>query len=99
MTAYRVDDFDDDEEDDVEDDLELEAEVRDEESLDKLLQQTSEKDEPVVVSEIVEPRLAETTRKFEKNLEVNVDKLIFKTKCQMMQEEIENGKLEADTKI
>ncbi|XP_035449339.2 zonadhesin isoform X1 [Spodoptera frugiperda] len=91
MTAYRVDDFDDDEEDDVEDDLELEAEVRDEESLDKLLQQTSEKDEPVVVSEIVEPRLAETTRKFEKNLEVNVDKLIFKTKCQMMQEEIENG--------
>ncbi|KAH9633705.1 hypothetical protein HF086_009039 [Spodoptera exigua] len=69
MTAYRVDDFDDDDDDDVEDDLELEAEVRDEESIDRMLQQTNEKDEPVIVSEIVEPKLAETTRKFEKNLE------------------------------
>ncbi|KAJ8713853.1 hypothetical protein PYW08_007473 [Mythimna loreyi] len=88
MTAYRVDEFDDDDEDD---DFELETEVREDESLDKVLQEARDLDEPAMVSEVVEPKPADTTRRLEKNLEVNVDKIVFRTKCQMMQEEIENG--------
>lgn len=89
MTAYRGDEFDDDDEDD---DFELEAEVREDESLDNILEHTKDSDEPVLVSEVVEPKAADTTRILEKNLEVNLDKFVFKTKCQLMQEEIENGK-------
>lgn len=88
MTAYRVDEFDDDLDDD--EDIDLESEGREEESLDKILEQ---KDEPVLVSEVIEPKQADTTRRLEKPLEVNTEKILFKTKCQMMQEEIENGKL------
>ena len=94
MTADRVDEFNDD--DDIDDDFELEAEVREDESIDKILEQTTDADEPVVVSEIVEPKNADTTRRLEKNLEVNVDRIVFRTKCQLMQEEVENGKLKTN---
>lgn len=86
MTAYRGEDFDD--EDDEDEDIDLEAEGREEESLEKMLIQ---KDEPVLVSEIVEPKPADSTRRVEKPLEVSTEKISFKTKCQMIQEEIDNG--------
>ncbi|XP_075983106.1 uncharacterized protein LOC142981232 isoform X2 [Anticarsia gemmatalis] len=90
MTAYRVDEFDDNEED-----LDLEIEGREDESLEKDQEQG---DEPLLISEVVEPKAADTTRRMEKPLEVSTekkavygDKFVFKTKCQLIQEEIENG--------
>lgn len=93
MTAYRVDEFDNDAE---EDDFELETEVREDEPIDKILQEARDLDEPAIISEVVEPKTADSTRRLEKNLEVNVDKIVFRTKCQMMQEEIDNGELQHD---
>lgn len=37
--------------------------------------------------------MADTTRKQDKPLEVTVEKINFKTKCQLMQEESENGNI------
>lgn len=48
------------------------------------------REDPVLVTEEVAPKSADTTKRVE-TLEVNVDKALFKTKCQLMQEEIRNG--------
>ncbi|CAB3248715.1 unnamed protein product [Arctia plantaginis] len=90
MTAYRIDEFD--EEDD--EDIDLDAVGREG---DKELEQ---KDEAVLISEVVEVKPADRTRIVEKPLELQADKknvyldtssIKFKTKCQAMQEETEKG--------
>lgn len=92
MTAYRIDEFDEDDDADV--DIDLDAVVREG---DKELEQ---KDEAVLISEVVEVKPAERTRIVEKPLEVQAEKnnvyldtisVKFKTKCQAMQEQIEKG--------
>ncbi|XP_072930127.1 uncharacterized protein [Epargyreus clarus] len=89
MTTYRVDEFEEDEEEfDI---AELEAEHRmlgsEPSSTEEVM---SRDDSSVLVSEVVEPKPADTTRRKEEPLLV-AEKIVFKTKCQLMQEEIENG--------
>ncbi|XP_049878032.1 uncharacterized protein LOC126375196 isoform X2 [Pectinophora gossypiella] len=85
MTAYRVDEF---EEDDEELDLDLDSEARE---IQGSSSEVPNKEDTIVVGEVVEPKPADTTRRIEKPLEVSAEKIVFKTKCQLMQEEIENG--------
>ncbi|KAL0819872.1 hypothetical protein ABMA28_007892 [Loxostege sticticalis] len=89
MTAYRVDDFQGDEDEDL-DSVEQEAEPR-ETILIQNLEDKAVGDDASVLAEVVEPKQADTTRKTEKPVEVKTETSVFKTKCQMMQEEIENG--------
>ncbi|CAG9565233.1 unnamed protein product [Danaus chrysippus] len=84
MTTYRVDDF---EEQDEVDSIELEAEHREGNDL----QDVSSEDSSVL-SEVVVPKLAETIRKTQPVLVTPVSEQTgFKTKCQLMQEEVDNG--------
>lgn len=103
MTSFRVEEFDLDDDVDTVDASDLSAESRvtyetahipenqdDIEDLDKVVP---------IISEVVEPKIADNTRKFEKPLEISpqkrvdstTEKIVFKTKCHLMQEEIENG--------
>lgn len=77
MTAYRIDEFESDD-----DEFEEEPESRD---LSKEVQ-----NDAVLVTEVVEPKAADTTRRVELP-EVNVEGIEFKSKCRSMQEEIEHG--------
>ncbi|XP_063831607.1 neurogenic locus notch homolog protein 1 [Ostrinia nubilalis] len=89
MTAYRVDDFQEDDDEDL-DSIDQEAEPR-ETILIQNLEDKAIGDDASVLAEVVEPKLADTTRKAENPLKVKSKNEVFKTKCQMMQEESENG--------
>lgn len=81
MTAYRFDD------DDVEsEEVDIALEDREIQS-----DQATETKDSVEIKEIIEPKL--TAVKEEKAIVINEieAKTVFKTKCQLMQEEIENG--------
>ncbi|XP_045503033.1 balbiani ring protein 3 isoform X1 [Colias croceus] len=82
MTAYRVDEFDDDIEEF--DSLELLEQHNDGASTEGSKEDTS------VLAEVVEPKV-EVTRRKELPIIVHKEKVAFKTKCQMMQEENENA--------
>ncbi|XP_059058211.1 uncharacterized protein LOC131851703 isoform X2 [Achroia grisella] len=86
MTTYREDDFDDDEEEELTD---IENQNQQDESKDDNVKSEDE-DSATVLSEVVEPR-TDIARTVDKPLEVSDEKVVFKTKCQMMQEESENG--------
>ncbi|RVE44599.1 hypothetical protein evm_010737 [Chilo suppressalis] len=88
MTAYRMDDFQDD--DDDLDTIDLEPEAREPVANDPKEKEKELNDDAAVLSEIVEPRVAEVTKK-SNDVEVKTEKSLFKTKCQLMQEESENG--------
>ncbi|XP_045484188.1 uncharacterized protein LOC110992009 isoform X1 [Pieris rapae] len=79
MTTYRIDDFNDDIEDFDSNEL---LDQNDEPA-------STESEDTSVLTEAVEPRIAQTTKK---DVPIVVrERPVFKTKCQMMQEEIENG--------
>lgn len=80
MTTYRIDDFNDD----IEDFDSNELLDQNDESV-----STEADDYTSVLTEAVEPQIAQTTRKDEPV--VVKERTVFKTKCQMMHEEIENG--------
>lgn len=80
MTAYRIDEFESDDDEEFED-----SEGRE-------LPSKDVQNEAILVTEVVEPRPADTTRRMDIPLEVHVEKFAFKTKCQLMQEEVEDGK-------
>lgn len=86
MTAYRVDDFEEEEDFDS---SELEPEHRGIGDTDSA--EISSSEDRSLLSEVVEPKLAETTRRKSIPIEVVTEKMNFKTKCQLMQEEIDNG--------
>lgn len=88
MTTYRVDEFNEDE--DI-DNIEFEAEGR-EDPENSLESRETKEDSTPFISEVIEPRTADTTRRIEKPIQIET-KTTFKTKCQLMQEEVENGKL------
>lgn len=82
MTAYRIDEFEI-EEDDVIDNIELQPEGRDVEGTSiESKEVTSE-----IRSDVVVPTQAETA----KNKPLEVPESVFRTKCQSMQAEVENG--------
>lgn len=87
MTTFREDEFD--EEDEDLDTIELGPEHRGGD--DPISTEVASSEDTSVLSEVVEPKLAETTRKNFDPVEV-VEKISFKTKCQLMQEEIDSGK-------
>ncbi|CAH2094330.1 unnamed protein product [Euphydryas editha] len=86
MTAYRVEDFEEDEDFDS---AELEPEHRG--ISDTISAEASSSEDSYLLSEVVEPKPAETTRRKSIPIEVITEKINFKTKCQLMQEEIDNG--------
>ncbi|XP_050354071.1 uncharacterized protein LOC126775931 isoform X2 [Nymphalis io] len=86
MTAYRVDDFEEEEDFDS---IELEREHRGDSE--HLSAEVSSNEDSSLLSEVVEPKLAETTKRKLIPVEVVTDRVNFKTKCQLMQEEIDNG--------
>ncbi|CAG9789094.1 unnamed protein product [Diatraea saccharalis] len=86
MTAYRMDDFN---YDDEEMDIDLEPEAREpaiDTSTDK---EKVLNDDATILSEVVEPKVIEVTKNTE--VEIKTEKSVFKTKCQLMQDESENG--------
>lgn len=92
MTAYKDEEFEDDNE---EFGLDFDIESKEDGIFEK---EEDQKDDPVLVSEFIEPKTADATKKTDKPLEIstekktfNVENILFKTKCQMMQQEIENG--------
>lgn len=87
MTTFREDEFD--EEDEDLDTIELGPEHKGGD--DPISTEVASSEDTSVLSEVVDPKLAETTRKNFDPVEV-VEKISFKTKCQLMQEEIDNGK-------
>lgn len=90
MTVYRVDEF---EEDDELDSIDLQTEMSENSDNVKkeMFAKTTVNEEPLLLSEVVEPKPAATTRRMDKPLEIE-ENIVFKTKCQMMQEEVDNGK-------
>ncbi|XP_064073911.1 uncharacterized protein LOC113401222 [Vanessa tameamea] len=86
MTAYRVDDFEEEEDFDS---IELEREHRAESG--PLSAEVSSNEDSSLLSEVIEPKPAETTRRKLIPVEVVTERVNFKTKCQLMQEEIDNG--------
>jgi hypothetical protein len=84
MTAYRMDDFQEDEED--LDDLDLEPEIHD--SKEQNIESKMQSDDAAVLGEVIEPRPVEIAKE---KVEVKTEKVIFKTKCQLLQEESDNG--------
>ncbi|XP_045777097.1 kielin/chordin-like protein isoform X1 [Maniola jurtina] len=87
MTTFREDEFE--EEDEDFDNIEQGPEHRGGD--DPLSTELSSSEDTSVLSEVIEPKLAETTRKNITPVEVVAEKNSFKTKCQLMQEEIDNG--------
>ncbi|KAJ2942048.1 hypothetical protein O0L34_g10965 [Tuta absoluta] len=99
MTAYKVEEFPEDyEEEDLDEgieskDLQLEGRDLDEAIRSKPMEGSSDtpKDD-TIIAEVIEKKPVDTTRKTEQSIEVlKKEKLVFKTKCQIMQEEVENG--------
>lgn len=90
MTAYRVDEFQEEDEEDI-DSIEQEAEPKEIQAIQEDIMDKPVGDDASVLTEILEAKPADTTKKVEQ-LEVKADKLVFKTKCQLMQEDSENGK-------
>lgn len=84
MTTYRIDDFDEDEDFDS---LEVEVEHR---AGELVSTEMSSSEDSSVLAEVVEPRLVETTRRKTIPIEIT-EKRNYKTKCQLLQEEIDNG--------
>lgn len=85
MTAYRIEDFEEEEDFDS---IELEPEHRAGDA--PVSTEVSSSEDSSVLAEVIEPRLAETTRRKAMPVEVT-QRTNFKTKCQMMQEESDNG--------
>ncbi|XP_012545066.1 balbiani ring protein 3 isoform X2 [Bombyx mori] len=83
MTAYRVDEFE-------EDDADLDEDLAEARSTADFVDKEAQNEEAILVSEFVEPKQALTTRKMDRPL-VLEEKISFKTKCQMLQAEIDNG--------
>ncbi|XP_045537995.1 uncharacterized protein LOC106721428 isoform X1 [Papilio machaon] len=75
MTSYRVEEL---EEEDLEDEIDIEQS-----------KESTTDSAAVLVSEVVEPRLSQTTR--HDAPVVISDKIVFKTKCQVLLEEAEKG--------
>lgn len=90
MTTYRVEEFEDEDED-------IEAvdfqNLSEEKTAELSTEHHKEKQEQSADrAEVIEPKIAKTAiPKQDKPVEVSVDKVVFKTKCQHMQEEIEKG--------
>lgn len=91
MTAYRVDEFQEEDEEDI-DSIEQEAEPKEIQAIQEDIMDKPVGDDASVLTEILEAKPADTTHKKVEQLEVKADKLVFKTKCQLMQEDSENGK-------
>ncbi|XP_041969156.1 papilin isoform X2 [Aricia agestis] len=86
MTAYRVDELEDEYEDI--DSENLDSEHR---SLSLDLPDDESKEDPTVLAEVVSPLNSQTTKTKEIPTQAATEKVSFKTKCQLMQEEVDNG--------
>lgn len=78
MTSYRVEEFDEEDEDDAD----LEPQSREAADM---------SEGAMLVSEVVEPRVSQTTRTDDRPVEIATDKVAFKTKCQVLADEAEKG--------
>ncbi|CAG4931172.1 unnamed protein product [Parnassius apollo] len=83
MTSYRVDEFEEEDDEHTEDNIDLEPQSRE--------TATDVSESAVLVSEVVEPRVSQTTRANDKQLEIATDQIVFKTKCQVLLEEAEKA--------
>lgn len=92
MTVYRLYDSVEEEEDiDNEENLQ-QASREQEDRTESNYHKKTDDEELAVVSEVVEPKVAEITKQVpDKLFEVHTEKMVFKTKCQLMQEDVENG--------